>query len=224
MTDGKKFTQTKAFDLLMGVPLIIWFGYVEGVRLRPALAATARAVLAEPNLLHNLQFFGLFAAVAFNFLAVYLIVMRDSPVKRPRGVLPYLAGFVGTFIGVGIQFLKPVTLPLGLQLVSSTLSCLGFVACCIVLAKLGKSFSIVPEARALLTGGPYSLARHPLYVMEIVAIVGVSLQFQQPWSTLFSLAVIVMLVVRTHFEEQILTEAFPEYVEYRKRVKRFGFV
>jgi protein-S-isoprenylcysteine O-methyltransferase Ste14 len=31
-------------------------------------------------------------------------------------------------------------------------------------------------------------------------------------------------VVRSHFEEQVLTEAYPEYTQYRARVKRFGFI
>jgi len=38
------------------------------------------------------------------------------------------------------------------------------------------------------------------------------------------LVVIALQVTRSLFEEQVLTEAFPEYADYRTRVKRFGFV
>jgi protein-S-isoprenylcysteine O-methyltransferase Ste14 len=37
-------------------------------------------------------------------------------------------------------------------------------------------------------------------------------------------AVIALQVARSVFEERVLTEAFPEYADYRKRVKRFGIV
>lgn len=222
--DLEKFQQTKAYDFLLGLPLIAWFGY-EAIRLRPALGATARALLADPfSLLLNLRFVSLLAVIAFNLLTVYLIVMRDIPVRRSKGFLPYAAGFVGTFIGVGIGTLKPVPLPLGWQMVSTFLTCVGFIGCFIVLSKLGKSFSIMPEARKLVTGGPYALARHPLYAVEIIAIAGVAMLFEQPWALLMAAAVIVMLVVRSYFEEKILAEAFPEYAEYRTRVKRFGFI
>jgi protein-S-isoprenylcysteine O-methyltransferase Ste14 len=36
--------------------------------------------------------------------------------------------------------------------------------------------------------------------------------------------VILMLVVRSHFEEKVLSEAYPEYAAYKARVKRFGFI
>ena len=35
----------------------------------------------------------------------------------------------------------------------------------------------MPEARRLVTGGPYALARHPLYTVEMVTICGTALQF-----------------------------------------------
>ena len=100
----------------------------------------------------------------------------------------------------------------------------GGVCSFLVLAKLGRSFSILPEARVLVTSGAYAFARHPLYAVEIVTIAGMAMQYRQPWATLLAAAVIAMLVVRSHFEEKVLTEAYPEYAQYRTRVKRFGFI
>ena len=221
----EKFRQSKLYDFLMGLPLIYWFGYVEGVKLRPGLAADARDLLMHPySPLYNLRFFGLFASICFNLLTVYLIVVRTSPVKRSRGWLPRFCGFIGTFTGVGIQYLPQAHLPLGWQIVASSFIFVGCVGSLLVLNKLGKSFSIMPEARVLVTSGPYAVARHPLYAVEILNIIGASMLFIQPWATLLAIAVIALLVVRSHFEEQVLTEAYPEYKDYRSRVKRFGFI
>ena len=59
---------------------------------------------------------------------------------------------------------------------------MGSLGSILVLWRLGKSFSIMPEARKLVTGGPYACARHPLYTVEIITIIGTALQFHAPWS------------------------------------------
>jgi protein-S-isoprenylcysteine O-methyltransferase Ste14 len=223
--DFEKFQQTKLYDLLMGLPLIFWFGYVEAIRARGSLGAAARDLMMQPGSLYlNMRFIALFASIAFNLMAVYLIVMRSNPVKRSKGLLPNACGFVGTFLSVGIPYVGAATLPFGLQMVSTMLLVVGSVGSFMVLAKLGRSFSILPEARLLVTSGPYTIARHPLYAMEIVSILGMAMLYRQPGASLLSVGVIVMLVVRSHFEEKILTEAYPEYAQYRTRVRRFGFI
>ena len=49
---------------------------------------------------------------------------------------------------------------------------------------LGRSISILPEARRLVTSGPYALVCHPLYLGEFVAVVGVALQYLSAWAFL----------------------------------------
>jgi hypothetical protein len=45
------------------------------------------------------------------------------------------------------------------------------------LPSLGWSFSLVPQARTLVTSGPYAIVRHPLYLVEETAIAGILLQY-----------------------------------------------
>jgi protein-S-isoprenylcysteine O-methyltransferase Ste14 len=218
------FRRGKLYDLAAGLPLILWFGY-NTARLRPNLVANARAVLEQPDsLLANVRFFALFAAVAFNLLLIYLVVVRTEPVRRSAGVMPRLCGFAGTFLGVGILYLKPVPLSLSWQIVAAALVLAGSLGSAIVLGRLGKSFSIMPEARTLVTGGPYAYARHPLYAMEFITLAGTAIQFAQPWAGLLAFAVVVLQVLRTHFEERVLRTAYPEYESYAARVKRFGII
>jgi protein-S-isoprenylcysteine O-methyltransferase Ste14 len=171
-----------------------------------------------------MRFFALFAALAFNLLLIYLIVVRTEPVKRSSGVLPRLCGFAGTFLGVGILHLKPQALSLPWQTGAAALVFAGSLGSAIVLARLGKSFSIMPEARNLVTSGPYAYARHPLYAVEFLTLIGTAIQFAQPWAALLALGVIVLQVLRTLFEERVLIAAYPEYAGYRARVKRFGLI
>jgi protein-S-isoprenylcysteine O-methyltransferase Ste14 len=218
------FRRGKLYDFAAGLPLILWFGY-NALKLRPDLAADARALLATPDsLLANLRFFALFTAMAFNLLLIYLIVVRTEPVRRASGLMPRLCGFAGTFLGVAILQLRPLALSLSWQSLAAALVFAGTLGSVIVLAKLGKSFAIMPEARNLVTSGPYAWARHPLYAMEIITLIGTAIQFQQPWAGLLALGVILLQVARTVFEERVLADAYPEYAAYRARVKRFGVV
>jgi protein-S-isoprenylcysteine O-methyltransferase Ste14 len=82
----------------------------------------------------------------------------------------------------------------------------------------------MPEARKLVTQGPYAYARHPLYTMEMVTVAGSAMLFQQPWAGLLAIGVFILLAVRSYFEERVLMEAYPEYRAYCARVKRFGFI
>jgi protein-S-isoprenylcysteine O-methyltransferase Ste14 len=224
MKTWQEFRRTKAYDLIAGLPLILWFGYGM-VTLRPNLAADARALLLQPDhLIFWLRFFALFASAVFNLLLIYLVVVRNRPVKRSSGALPRLCGVAGTFLGVAILSLKPLALSLPWQSVAAFLVLAGSLGSAIVLAKLGKAFSIMPEARVLVTGGPYAWARHPLYVMEFITIIGTAIQFAQPWAALLALGVILLQVLRTIFEERVLSEVYPDYASYQARVKRFGVI
>ncbi|TMD49803.1 MAG: isoprenylcysteine carboxylmethyltransferase family protein [Chloroflexi bacterium] len=88
------------------------------------------------------------------------------------------------------------------------------------LTYLGKRFSIVPEARGLVTSGPYHLIRHPIYLGEIIAGVGLVLP------TLFSLHLALFAVflaaqiARTVFEERILRSTYPQYEAYAAHTRR----
>ena len=224
MIDWNRLRHGKFYDLIAGLPLILWFG-LGVVKMRPNLAANARALLIEPdNLLLNLRFFALFASAAFNLLLIYLVVVRAEPVRRSSGLLPRACGFAGTFLGVGILQLKPAALSLSWQAAAAALIFIGALGSAIVLARLGKSFSIMPEARGLVTGGPYAYARHPLYAVEFVTLAGTAIQFAQPWAALLAFGVVLLQVARTIFEERVLMAACPEYENFRARVKRVGLI
>ena len=208
-------TRTKAFDLVMAAPLIAWCGY-RAVLLRPSMTHDAWQLLERPEYICvYLQLVSLAAALAFNLLMIWLLLVRATPANKSRGLLPRLCALGGSFLGFGIIHLQPALLPLPWQALSTFLVLAGGAGSVIVLARLGKAFSIMPEARMLVTGGPYAFARHPLYAVEMIAIIGLALQFQQPWAGCLALGMMVLQVTRSIFEERVLVEAYPEYVAQR---------
>jgi protein-S-isoprenylcysteine O-methyltransferase Ste14 len=219
--DWTKFQNSKLYDLLMAVPLILWFGN-GAIQLRPRLVLEAGMILGgQATLFIGLQFFALTCAALFNLLLVWLLLVRNRPVHKSKGLVPRLCGFAGTFLGVGILHLPVADLSLPSQMIAALLVGLGSLGSALVLAQLGKSFSIMPEARRLVTNGPYAYARHPLYAVEMLTLLGTAIQFAQPWAALLALGVLALQVTRALFEEQVLAEAYPEYDAYRRRTRRF---
>ncbi len=216
-----KAQNTKTYDAIVALPLVLWFGY-GALQLRAVLVRDGAMILGgAASLFVWVQFFSLLAAAAFDLLLVYLLLVRDRPVAKSRGVIPRIFGFAGTFMGIGILQLPVAQLSLAMQFLAAALIGLGSLASFLVLRRLGKSFSIMPEARKLVTSGPYGHVRHPLYAVEMITIAGTALQFAPPWSWAVALVVVALLWIRSHYEEQVLAEAYPEYALYRARTKRF---
>ena len=82
---------------------------------------------------------------------------------------------------------------------------------------LGTGFSLLPQARQLVTTGPYRYVRHPIYLGGLLITLGeVWLRFS-PLVLALNLLFVAAQVVRLRYEEQILERAFPEYRDYRAR-------
>jgi protein-S-isoprenylcysteine O-methyltransferase Ste14 len=89
------------------------------------------------------------------------------------------------------------------------------------LVYLRRSFSILPEARRLVTHGPYSLSRHPLYLGECVAALGLLVTSAGPTAIALAVAALGVQLLRMRWEESVLTRQFPEYGAYARRVPRY---
>jgi protein-S-isoprenylcysteine O-methyltransferase Ste14 len=82
---------------------------------------------------------------------------------------------------------------------------------------LRTGFSLLPQARRLVTDGPYRYVRHPIYLGGLLITLGeVWLRFS-PLVILLNLVFVAAQIVRLRQEEQILERVFPAYKEYRAR-------
>lgn len=212
---------TKLYDAVAALPLMLWFAYCT-LQLLPTLVNDAAMIGSGTATLYVwVRLFSLLAAAAFNLLLVYLLVVRDKPVRKSKGALPRLCGFVGAFLSVGLLQLSVAPLGFRMQMLAAALVGVGSLLSFLVVFRLGKSFSIMPEARTLVTDGPYAYTRHPLYGVEILTLAGTAIQFANPWAALIGGAVVALVVIRSLFEERMLMEAYPEYAAYRARTARF---
>ena len=85
---------------------------------------------------------------------------------------------------------------------------------------LGRSISVLPEARGLVTRGPYAMIRHPLYLGELVTLSGITLQYFSAWALLLLVLQCAFQVERMRNEERVLSRVFPEYRDYMARTAR----
>ncbi len=130
--------------------------------------------------------------------------------------------FSGTFAAIGAGFLPGGSRRESLVLIGDLLAAAGLAYSVWGLAYLRRSFSIIPEARRLVTGGPYSLSRHPVYLGEIATALGVNLATGGWLSGLAIAYFIVCELLRMGWEERILAQAFPaEYPDYARRIPRY---
>jgi protein-S-isoprenylcysteine O-methyltransferase Ste14 len=90
----------------------------------------------------------------------------------------------------------------------------------IVLARyqLGKSFSISPEAHALVTTGLYSKIRNPIYVFGSIMLLGLILVMRRPYLLIALILLVLVQIFRARREASVLEAAFgDEYREYRRK-------
>lgn len=88
---------------------------------------------------------------------------------------------------------------------------------------LGRNLSPLPKPKddaELVTGGIFSLVRHPIYSGFVVLAFGWSLVW---WSVLSAVAAVALLIffdAKARREERWLAEKFGDYPAYRRRVKK----
>lgn len=159
----------------------------------------------------------------FCVIPVGIYLVRPRPRARDGRVIARTAGLVGTtmLLLVG-AFPNPVLLtpPAVIRGIAAVLALEAFALGVYGLLYLRRSLSIIPEARRLVTGGPYRLIRHPLYAAEILAACALVMARPGLWATLTLVPFIAVQMLRARFEERLLSRIFPEYRPYAAQTRR----
>jgi protein-S-isoprenylcysteine O-methyltransferase Ste14 len=173
---------------------------------------------------YGLPPYALIVAMAFP-LFLLVTVLRNPLLTLP---LPTMSGFFGMVISYPalsfLEFHSPVPL--------FASSYVGFVFTAAVLfylinlawafCNIGRSFAIFPSIRRLVTGGPYTMVRHPIYS----AYLHLAICFTVVVPTLHNIIVTAILALglflRAKCEEGLL-ERSGGYGVFRNRVKNRFF-
>jgi protein-S-isoprenylcysteine O-methyltransferase Ste14 len=218
--DFAKLHQSRAYDLLMRVPLLGYAIFFATLQMAGLARYLHEADAARPLAFYAIGMVMRLSTIAFLLLLAAATILRARPRGKARGLEPRISALIGAFLVYAIPLFPRRELSVTAEMVSTLLVLFGSAAAIYTLLQLGGSFSMMAEARRLVTSGPYRLVRHPLYLAEELAIVGLSMQFFS-LSTAFVLAVqIAFQLRRMHNEEAILAESFPEYAAYRQRTAR----
>ncbi len=168
------------------------------------------------ELAHNLLVAGFYVLV----IALYFLRGQASATTGsfPAKFIAVFASFVPFFIpllgstaGTGAVMLS----------VSNLFMLAGTLFALAALGTLGKSFSIIAQTRKLVVRGPYRMVRHPVYLGEITAMLGLTLAGVSIFKILIFLLLAGCQVYRSIEEEKLLSASFPKYADYASKTARF---
>jgi protein-S-isoprenylcysteine O-methyltransferase Ste14 len=224
----ERIRRTKLYDLFAALPFIAWLLFCATQILPPLSEQIALASFfvfkIQPSALPlsmALNILSKVCTLVFLSALVVMFVVRRVPIGRARGLYARFAALAGTFSSVGIVWLPLHELSSMQYLISLLLIASGTAFAISAVFVLGRSISLMPEARRLITRGPYAVVRHPLYVGELIATAGLAMQFLMPWALVLFGISCVLQFERVRNEERLLIQAFPVYRDYMANTARF---
>ena len=217
------------FDRTWPALLFVLFLYARVVKLSATLTAASvegrSSVALAADVAHQTG-----TVLFFGLVVVLFIVRRPTVGARSdaRGAVVALAGtaaltlFAAADLVHGVIGLGPLqpTTDWRVLALSAALALSGTIVAGVSLATLGRCFGVFPEARGLVTRGPYRFVRHPVYLGEFISGLGLLLPILSPWTAAVFVAFVALQIWRMFNEERALQTAFPDYAFYRDRTSR----
>lgn len=193
------------------------FGLMAAAVARQAVGAIGDAfheARLEIWLIAGYQVLKFAVAVAFTVF----VIIRGPALRRARAPIAYLtcaAVIVPAVLRAPSEAASPA-----LMIVGELIAVLGCAWMLVSALALGRCFGVLPEARGLVTHGPYAFVRHPLYLGEFGAMAGLLIASPSPRNLAAGAVFVVAQFARMGFEERALTREFPEYADYAARTPR----
>ena len=203
------------YDTLMRLPFLTWV-LLGALAQLPGLSH-ADIPMDSVSVIHMAM---RLSTIAFLLLLAATVLLRTRPSAKAAGLEPRISALAGTFLMYGVVFFPRRDLSPVAEVVATLLTLIGSAGAVVALLQLGRSFSIMAEARRLVISGLYGFIRHPLYLAEELAIIGILMQFLSVWTVLLCIAHLAFQLRRIHNEEKVLASSFPEYAAYQARTAR----
>jgi protein-S-isoprenylcysteine O-methyltransferase Ste14 len=203
------------WDVVLGrvVPLVLFGAAAVFEAWRATLAQAAASSFAGA-----VEFASTLATCLFLALMCFSYLSRLPRRSGKRSLFVVLVT-LGPLTSLALA-LAPHPPRVGLDLAGAILVTLGTAWSLAALAYLRTSFSVLPEARELVTRGPFALSRHPVYLGEAIAAVGLVVPLANA-RVLLLVPYFACQWLRLRWEEEVLAAEFPEYAAYAARVPRY---
>jgi protein-S-isoprenylcysteine O-methyltransferase Ste14 len=154
-------------------------------------------------------------ALAFYALAICCYLRRGPAVATSDSVTAHVAAITATWLPLSLPLLRGALPPPGRQALADVLLCCGMAWAVWSLRYLDRSLSVLAQAREVVVRGPYRWVRHPLYLGEVVAGLGLALAANSYAALALWIAMCGLQIYRAVREEQVLLQALPAYRSYR---------
>ena len=198
------------------------FGFLVAIQAELAIGGLEHALRSPLDRTQIMYLINRGLTLAFFSFLLLIYAVRSRAIASNHNPLAVLAALVGSFILYALWLFPggPRSSDVMILGVSDVLLACGMVWAIYSLSFLRNRFSIVPEARGLVTEGPYRFARHPIYLGEITAGFGLILPtLLTPHLAVFAVFLGAQLL-RTYYEEGVLRRVYPEYAAYARRTRR----
>lgn len=215
----RKLDQNRFSDWIMRIPVVSYssfvlmrdvFGFWQQVAAQPVVFLQPDGGIIIATLARVSQWM-------FIALLAILPIFRLRPIAKSGDILPRAVALIAVGVPPIFMLLDRAPPSLAFNLAAVALSLVANIMAVVTVSFLGRSLSIMPEARRLVTSGPYAMVRHPLYLCEILGVVAIVLQYRSiPVIAIFVL-LIALQMARGRWEEEVLQRAFPDFSAYRMR-------
>jgi protein-S-isoprenylcysteine O-methyltransferase Ste14 len=153
------------------------------------------------------------------FAVSVCVFMRGEPRRHSREPIAFIACAVA-LSAIPLLEKPSETAQTSLVVAGDLIALVAWSWLLVSFLALGRCFGLLPEARGLVTRGPYRLVRHPVYLGEFGAVAGLLVASPTTRNMLLAVAFAAAQTVRMRLEERELTDVFPEYVAYASRTPR----
>lgn len=171
--------------------------------------------------LSSLSILSIFLFALYSTLGGIILIGSKRVRSRYKTAVPNLVAIAAVFAPYLFVLMSKGNL-LGVNVYAAYFCIIsGALITLLSLIYLRRALTVTPQAISLVTTGPYSFVRHPMYSGSIVIMLGLMLLVDSAIAVGLFLVCGGLQIQRALYEEKLLEDSFSEYRKYKSHVGRF---